>query len=175
MNKLYSQKFYDKMVLTLILVVFFSAVYTKINSKNMYVKLLYISFGIVGLTKICDRDFFLPFLGDSVFPQGLLQNKTVYNHDITVQLNNLPPNVKIVYWASMPKKTGNLLMPWNAYQKYENSGVTHSTHDGKALLKIMKPQAYKTPFGKVLKPHVHYRYFLSNGMMSRIYTQYINS
>ena len=173
MNKLYSEKFYDKMVLILILVVFFSCVYSKIYSKNMYVRLLYILFGIVGLTKVCDRDFFLPFLGDSVFPQGLLKQQTVYNHDVTVQLKNLPPNVKIVYWASMPKKTQNLLMPWKAYEKYENSGVTYSDVNGSASLHIMDPQAYKTPFGKILKPHVHYRYFLNNGMMSRIYTQFI--
>lgn len=174
MNKLYSKKFYDKMILTLILIVFFTSVYTKINSKNLYVKLLYISFGIIGLTKICDRDFFLPFLGDTVFPQGLLKNKNVYNYDLTVELKNLPPTTKVIYWASMPRKNDGLVMPWKAYQKYENSGITQTTKQGTAILKIMKPQGYKTPFGKVLKPHVHYRYFLTNGMMSRVYTEFLN-
>lgn len=175
MNKLYNSKYIDKMLNIIIISAFFHYIFlqSKVKNRHVFVKIMFGLLGVFGIFKLTDRDFFLPFLGDTVFPQSLIEDKTVYNYDMTVQLSNLPPFTKVIYWASMPSKTDTLQLPWTAYQKYKNSGATTTNKNGVAFLKIKTPQPYKTPFGRVLQPHVHYRYFLTNGMLSKVYTQHI--
>lgn len=121
-----------------------------------------------------NRDYYLPFLGDTVFPNGLLGNNVVPNNaDLTLEIE-LEPHTKIVYWAAEPCQRENCktpVMAWDAYQKYENSGVVTSNSKGIALVRVRSPQSYKVPYKtSELKPHVHYRKLLTNGMLSKIYT-----
>ena len=62
-------------------------------------------------------------------------------------------------------------MAWDAYKNYENSGITTSNNAGLAIVKIRSPQFYKVPHKTdILKPHVHYREVLADGMLSKIKT-----
>lgn len=176
MNKIYKNKFYEKtklliLVITTIVVSVLGLMRKKANAVQnaVFIFLLFVAFG-----KLKDRDYYLPFLGDSVFPNNLLEETTPDGYNTIVKVKVPGENsTKVVYWASLENNGTNNQMPWTAYGNYRNSGVTMSNSKGEALLKIISPRGYKTPWGKSLKPHVHYRYFKTNGMMSRVYTQFI--
>lgn len=123
-----------------------------------------------------ERDFHLPFLGPTVFPDSLIKrNKYPQNWDTSKKIK-VSPNTLIVYWASVPKVNGDttLKYPWDAYQNYSNAGTIMSDDKGYALLKFKNPQEYLKPFyNTIIKKHVHYRYKLKNGMYSRVYTAYL--
>lgn len=137
-------------------------------------KYVYIIVGICAVYLLLDRNVYLPFLGDAVYPCGSLNENVPkgYTNELVV---NVPPNTKVVYWASEPsnEELKNLPNPWQAYKNYSNSGVVMSDKNGKTILKFKKPQPYETPMGKKLEPHVHYRYCLNNGMLSEVETIYL--
>jgi hypothetical protein len=100
------------------------------------------------------RDFWLPFLGETVVPEPLLalregQGDTTY----TVSVE---PGSKVIYWAA---ETGMQIgeSPWKAYGAYENSGVVLADAKGQATFRFNTPQSYSIPSGRVLPRHVHYR------------------
>ena len=87
-------------------------------------------------------------------------------------LKNVKPNTKIVYWGSEnpSKQPLPISNPWDAYKNYKNSGVTTSNKEGTAALKLFKPVSYKIPNGMTLKPHIHYREVLKDGMLGPVET-----
>jgi hypothetical protein len=115
---------------------------------------LYLLCGLCILVLIIDKYFWLPFLGESLFPP-LLINETNPSGDtvITVQVH---PNNKVAYWVALPNSNNNIDVT-NAYDKYQNSGVVRADNDGNAKLIFNKGSGYVIPSGSHLKPHVHYR------------------
>ena len=139
-----------------------------LNFIEKYIYML-VGFSSIFLFK---RDIFLPFLGETVIPSSLLIDRVPSNHTVEQEIT-ITPNTKVLYWASEPNDA-ILDNPWDAYLDYDNMGVTTSDDNGKAILKVRQPSAYKKPYkNKVLEPHIHYRYEISNGMMSRIETVYV--
>lgn len=124
---------------------------------------------IAALNLVFRRNVYLPFLGETVYPCDNLTEKTPDGADLSVKVTDVPANVKVVYWAAEPSTTiiGN---PWDAYGKYENSGVVISDANGTATLSIRKPAGYKVPSGRKLNPHVHYRFCQESGILSSIRT-----
>ncbi len=124
---------------------------------------------------LINRNFYLPFLGNSVYPCGGLSERTPQNSNKMVQVN-VKPNVNVIYWASENfTSNDNLIIdnPWDAYGDYDNYGVVKSNDNGNAVLTFRNPVSYKVPSGKKLDKHVHYRYCLGNGMMSEVKTIYL--
>ena len=122
---------------------------------------------------IFNRDYYLPFLGDSAFPCGLFEEKVPNHANIKVFVHT-PPHSGVIYWAA--ETNNNIIQnPSLAYGSYTNVGITKSDGKGLTILKIRRPTSYKTPFGKILKPHVHYRVCTNNGMLSSVKTVFINS
>jgi len=120
-----------------------------------------------------DREFYLPFLGDTVFPNGLLGANVTPNHADTSVEVKVPPYTKVVYWAAEPcKEICSNLMAWDAYEEYTNSGVSTANENGLATLSIRGPPAsYFVPNKETkLKPHVHYRYQIGKGMLSKTFS-----
>ena len=129
-------------------------------------------FAISALIVAFDRDF-LPFLGDCVFPTGLLAPNAVPNGADTLVIATVPPNTKVVYWAAEPCHSNceNLVTAFDAYKDYTNSGLATSGHDGIVQMHVKGPQSYTVPYKThALKPHVHYRYVRADGMLSKIHT-----
>ena len=136
--------------------------YSDIISKTIYI--------VVGLSTILlavRRNTYLPFLGESVMPKPL-SDSVPDGSTITKKITGLPSKVKVLYWAAKQSKDviGN---PKEAYDNYTNQGVTTSDKDGSATLTVRKPASYDVN-KKNLKPHIHYRYWESNGMASPVYT-----
>lgn len=138
-------------------------------------RILYIIIGIAVILNIFSIDYYLPFLGDSVFPCGFLVDKIPLNANIKV-LVHTPPHSKVIYWAAESKNNGDNIFqnPDLAYGEYTNTGVTKSDGKGLTVINVRNPSSYKTPFGKLLKPHIHYRICTSYGMLSGVKTVFIN-
>lgn len=132
-------------------------------------KLIYVLVGISSLVHIISRNYYLSFLGDSVFPCTSMIEKTPENADVQVKIQT-SPNSNIIYWAAETNKEVSK-NPWIAYAEYSNAGVTRSDVNGAATLKFRMPGSYKVAHGlKTLAPHVHYRVCKFPGMLSEIQT-----
>jgi uncharacterized membrane protein YuzA (DUF378 family) len=133
---------------------------------------VYILVGLSALVHLFARDYYLPFLGDAVFPCGALTEKVPEMADTTVTVK-VAPNVNVVYWAAEPN-TKVVSTPWEAYNKYANTGVAKSDANGNVVLKFRKPAYYKVPglLKRTIEPHVHYRVCSYNGMLQRVETKY---
>ena len=134
--------------------------------------IIYIIVGLAAIYFLFSRDFYLPFLGETVFPCEPLAEKIPDNYD-TVKTVKVEPNSNVIFWASETLKDDVVDNPWVAYSKYKNSGVIRSDENGIAVLKVRKPIAYKIPSGKILQPHVHYRVCKKNGFLGRVETVYL--
>lgn len=121
---------------------------------------------------VVNRNFYLPFLGYSVYPCGSLIEKVPANANVEVKVI-VPPNVNVVYWASEPSAPGMepISNPWDAYANYENAGVVKSDASGVAVLKVRMPSSYRVGLmNRKLDRHVHYRVCKHPGMLSDIKT-----
>lgn len=136
---------------------------------------LYLLVGLAALGVMFFRDSYLPFLGPMVAPCSVLQNREPPGATKDVKVI-VPANSKVIYWAAEPAsdhlKSVNSAM--EAYQKFENAGVTTADAQGIAHLKVRDPQSYKVPFMGKLESHVHYRVCGDSGFMGRVNTAYIN-
>ena len=139
-----------------------------------------IFFVIVALCAIyigVSRDSYLPFLGETVIPCSILQEKVPDKADLKVRII-APSTRKVLYWASEPNSNTNeklsTLNNWkDAYGNFENAGVAIADAEGSALLHVRKPQSYWVPPGRKLEPHIHYRICAENGMMGPVRSLYI--
>lgn len=138
------------------------------NVKYLFYTLIMIAF-FINITKLT---YYLPFLGKTAFPTGLLNESKPNRSNFSFTVTNTKPNTKIVYWGSQNEQNQTLPIstPWDAYKKYENSGVTFSDKNGKALFQLVKPVEYKIPNGNTLPSHVHYRQVLKDGMLGPVET-----
>ncbi len=139
-------------------------------------RFIYIIVAMSALVLIVQRNVRLPFLGMTVMPQPMTEYKPS-GELVSKVVKDLPPNVKVVYWAA---QTSDKIVdnPTEAYGDYSNQGVTTTDANGVATFEVRKPAsynipAYYNPFIGTLKPHIHYRYWTSAGMASRIQTIHI--
>jgi len=130
--------------------------------------IVYVAVGLAALLHILSRDYYLRFLGQTVFPCGSLVARVPDNADTTITVV-VEPNVNVIYWAAEPGKDVQQ-NPWIAYKEYANAGVTRADASGNAVLKFRHPASYKVPWKGTLSEHVHYRTCTSSGMMSRVET-----
>jgi hypothetical protein len=122
-----------------------------------------------------DRNFYLPFLGSTVYPCGSLAEKVPANADTSTTVRVIP-GANVVYWTSEPSDplVQPISNPWDAYALYDNSGVVRADSQGNAVLKFRSPSSYRVGLmGRELKRHVHYRVCSNAGMMSPIKNIYV--
>lgn len=177
----YNEKYQDKMLKVVLITGGFIHGMNAVTGENvlnrfiggMGSRIIFLAFAAAALMLVSERDYYLPFLGDCVFPNGLLANHVTPNGADTMITAVIQPHTKAVYWAAEPcmENCEVPVMAWDAYQNYTNSGVAVSDENGVVKFMVRGPQAYNIPFKEsTLQPHVHYRYLKNNGMWSRIYT-----
>jgi uncharacterized membrane protein YuzA (DUF378 family) len=135
-------------------------------------KLIYILVGIAALSIMFFRDTYLPFLGNAVFPTGILSESSPQKADKQIKIK-IKPNTQIIYWAANPSSTSPVKDPWTAYDSYDNAGITTSDHMGNAIIKFQSPSSYKIPSGFTINKHIHYRTVSEPGILSTIKTIFI--
>jgi uncharacterized membrane protein YuzA (DUF378 family) len=130
---------------------------------------IYVIVGVSALLHVASRNYYLSFLGESVFPCDSMIEKTPEHADTEVKIQTTP-NANVVYWAAETHKEVSE-NPWIAYAEYSNAGVTRSDVNGVATLRFKTPGSYKVAHGlKTLSPHVHYRVCKFPGMLSEVQT-----
>ncbi len=133
-------------------------------------KAVYVLVGLCALAIAFNRDTYLPFLGESVFPCSVLGDQVPPGATRTVQVR-ADPGSKVVYWATEP---GDGVSDWKvAYGQFANAGVTTTDATGVAILKVREPQSYSVPFKGHLEPHVHFRVCGPTGFVGRIKTVFL--
>ena len=146
---------------------------SKYLMKNKIIKFFIILVIVASIIyNIFNRNFYLPFLGCSVYPCGSLAEKIPNKADTTVTVQ-VKPNVNVIYWASEPSSPEKQPIdnPWDAYANYDNSGVVRADASGKAVLHFRNPSSYQVGLmNKTLKKHIHYRECRHPGMLSDIKT-----
>jgi uncharacterized membrane protein YuzA (DUF378 family) len=149
---------------------------TGINIVEKYIgngyltSIIYILVGLSALSLMFHRDTYLPFLGKTAFPCSLLADKVPNDATVSIPIK-VKPESKVVYWASEHHRDMAVASnPWEAYAKYENSGIVTADKDGNATIKIRDPIKYNVPLGRKLDKHVHYRFCKTPGMISEVFT-----
>jgi uncharacterized protein len=136
-------------------------------------RVVYAIVGISALLLAFNRDTYLPFLGESVFPCSVLSNQTPpgATRSVSVQAE---PGAKVVYWASEPADGSGIPTWQGAYRGYLNAGVATADASGKAVLKVREPQSYTVPIKGKLDAHVHFRICGPTGFVGRIKTVFLS-
>jgi hypothetical protein len=108
-------------------------------------------------------------LGQTAIHKGLFKSPTLKKEgDIEVIVKiNAPDNTRVVYWASKPA-SAPFKTPAEAYADSENVGVS-VVKDKMATFFVTCPSSYKVPM-RTLRPHVHYRIVMSNGLIGEVKT-----
>ena len=138
-------------------------------------RVIYSLVGISALSIMFNRDTYLPFLGETVLPCTTIPERVPPGATKELRVP-APPGSKVLYWAAEPAMEElKQLQSWEqAYNKYENAGVTTTDSTGIAILKVRNPQPYIVPFKGRLEPHVHFRICDGTGMLGRIKTVYVS-
>jgi uncharacterized membrane protein YuzA (DUF378 family) len=115
--------------------------------------------GLAALWVAFRRDTYLPFLGETVMPCSVLQDRVPEHADKEVHVDGLKPGAKVLFWAAEPATEGLArIRTWQqAYLDFANAGVTTVDGDGHAVFHIRKPAGYVVPGGRGLTAHVHWR------------------
>lgn len=133
---------------------------------------LYIGVGLCALLIAFNRDTYLPFLGESVFPCAVLGDQVPPGATRSIQVR-VQPGAKVVFWASEPSDGRGLVNYKEAYGKYQNAGVATAEPNGMVTLKVREPQPYTVPFKGKLEPHIHFRACGPDGFIDRIKTVFL--
>lgn len=139
--------------------------------RSILTNALFFGIGLAALALAFSRDFYLPFLGQTVMPCSLLNPSTPEGADMKMNVQ-VRPGAKILYWAAEPANTDlKGIQDWRkAYLGFRNAGVAVADDHGVAELAVRTPQAYSVPMKGKLNAHVHYRVCGDDGMMDRVET-----
>lgn len=134
--------------------------------------IIYVLVGVAAVIIAISRDSYLPFLGETVMPCSLLEERTPDHANTEVVVNGVTPGAKILFWASEPATEGLArINDWRrAYLDFANAGVTVADAGGHAVLRIRKPQPYTVPMKGRLEEHVHWRVCGEGGMLGPVRT-----
>ena len=140
-------------------------------------RLVMILIGFVAVILLALRDTYLPFLGKTAIPAHAVQVTPPLNpKDVNAQitLTQLPPNRKLIWWASRAEEESAqevIPSPQLAYANSKNAGVVRTDANGSVTIHLQCPGTYAVRFGShTLPKHIHYRYQLSESMFSRVFT-----
>ena len=133
---------------------------------------IYIVVGLCALYLGSSKNFYLPFLGETLIAPSLLKEGNGRG-DANIEVVVDATDAEIVmYWAAEPGDDGKKFA-YDAYDKFSNAGVVPVVNN-KATLKVTCPQRYwvdKWGIKKTILPkHVHYRLIYSNGWTSEVMT-----
>lgn len=169
-------------IATVLLFTLYASIDTIATKKSTWWCKVIAGFALSGaLILAVDRDTYLPFLYNAVFPSSLVKSvhSPAHANVETVIIVDEPDGTKIAYWGAMPLHQDVHDTPQQAYANYANAGVAE-VKNGQATLKFFCPSKYKVnhmyPWATTLERHVHYRVLDSDkykGMMSPVYTKWV--
>jgi len=146
------------------------------GTKSLVTNGIFLSVGLAALSIAFFRDSYLPFLGSTVIPCEVLQVHVPEGADSEVSVL-VAPGAKVLYWASEPANEElKHLQDWKqAYLGFRNAGVAAADSEGRASLRVRKPQGYTVPIKGEIVPHVHYRVCEGSKQLGRVQTVRMDS
>jgi len=127
---------------------------------------------ILYLLKFYNKDNFLPFLGQSLFPSSLLnvgQSAGNFDRELTLTAPTGSDAELLAFWAADSPSDQKTPSAEEAYGDFQNSGVV-PVINGKATIRFKEPGEYHVLDGKKhLESHVHYRW-VGKSLMSKVNT-----
>lgn len=143
--------------------------------RSILTNALFLGMGVAALMLAFCRDFYLPFLGETVAPCSVMKEHVPEHADMKVNVR-VNPGAKVMYWATEPATPEAGIPDWQqAYGGFKNAGVAIADAEGNAELAVRTPQAYSVPTKGKLNPHVHYRECGDDGMMKRVETAFLHT
>jgi len=113
------------------------------------------------------RTTWLPFLGPTVMPVGLLEPRIPTRPTMTYVAKAPSNAMRVVYWGSVVESSDPIV----AYGGYHNSGIADVVN-GEAVMRLQTPKVYSIN-GTSLPRHIHYRWITATGMLSAVKTAYV--
>ena len=146
------------------------------RKRSLWGNVLAVLIALAALYIGAQRDSYLPFLGESVIPCSVLQDKTPEHADLDVTVDHLKPGAKVIFWAAEPATEGLAkIQNWQrAYLELANAGIATVTEAGTATLRIRKPQPYTVPLMGRLESHVHWRSCQDGGFLGPVQTTVVS-
>ncbi len=143
--------------------------------KGFLARGIYIAVGVAALAVACQRDTYLPFLGETLIPCSVLQERTPPGATVNIEVD-AEPGKKVLYWAAEPEteRLGKINDWRRADLSTENAGVVTADSQGRAVLKVRKPQPYMVPWKGRLEPHIHFRICGERGFLGRVKTVFLS-
>jgi uncharacterized membrane protein YuzA (DUF378 family) len=142
----------------------------------LFEQVVYILVGLASIYMMFNRTYYLPFLGKTVMPNGIVtEYQTSSPTAKTFTINqHLEGGSHVIVWAALSKKNSDVTDYLQAYGDYSNYAVAKIVNNS-AIVKLDCPQEYYVDkFGvkrSVLSKHLHYRVVYNNGIFSDIKTQ----
>jgi len=127
---------------------------------------------------LIQRDTYLPFLGDAVFPPAAIVSERIPEKaDLETQVAvDAPDGARVIYWGAAKEAGAGAIVPnpWDAYGDYSNTGVA-IVREGVAKLRFQCPTQYQVgAMNHTLKRHLHYRVCcVRSGMLGPVQTKYV--
>ena len=145
---------------------------TALVGKGVGATIVYCVVGLAALIVAFRRETYLPFLGTTVMPCAILEDKVPDHADVSLSLNGLEPGRKVLFWAAEPATVGLAKIPtWQqAYLEFANAGVATVDADGHVTLRVRKPQPYSVPMKGRLEAHIHWRLCEAEGLLGPVQT-----
>jgi hypothetical protein len=140
------------------------------TSRNMWIRVACGIVVVAALGLALRRDVYLPFLGETVMPCSILEERVPDHADTEVSLHGITPGAKVLYWATEPATKGlAAIADWRrAYLDFANAGVAVADAGGHVMLRLRKPQPYTVPTGRRLEAHVHWRVCGADGLLGPV-------
>ena len=145
-----------------------------IFGRGLLSRFIYLLVGAAALYVMFDRNTYLPFLGPMVAPCAGLKDRVPPGANASVVIT-VKPGAKVLFWAAEQEKDSlKKVVDWRkAYGEYENTGVVTADEQGRAELKVRRPQGYRVPIRGELKSHIHYRECGVAGWMGPVETVFL--
>lgn len=141
-----------------------------VSTRSTVSRVVYALIIIAALSVALRRDIYLPFLGTTVMPCSILEERVPEHADTEVSLHGITPGAKVLYWATEPATKGlATIADWRrAYLDFANAGVAVADAGGHVMLRIRKPQPYTVPMGRRIESHVHWRVCGADGLLGPV-------
>jgi len=134
-----------------------------------------IIFAVISLSAVyilLQRKTYLPFLDISIAPiSKFLKESKQKDFELELVID-AKGGEKVLYWAADKKSnedTPDTTTPNEAYNDYDNSGISIVDKEGKAKLYVKCPKKYFVMYNKILPQHLHYR-VITKGILGPIKT-----
>jgi len=151
---------------------FFELVSSNSHNPDLVKKIIFAVISLSAVYILLQRKTYLPFLDISIAPISRFLNESKQKDFELELVIDAKGGEKVLYWAADKKSnedTPDTTTPNEAYNDYDNSGISIVDKEGKAKLYVKCPKKYFVMYNKILPQHLHYR-VITKGILGPIKT-----